>query len=173
MLAPPLFPVGEFDQATNYDDANKQRLIETIESAPDSLCRVLTGLTDAQIELRYQNWTIRQIVHHIADSHMHSYIRFKWALTENEPLIKAYDESAWTELPDAQSAGIESSLELLGGLHRRWTTLLRAMTDRDYARTFEHPQTREIVRLSLALPYYAWHGRHHTAQIEWVRTNRL
>ena len=168
-----MFPAGEFDGLAAGNEVHRKNLIETIEFAPDTLRRALNGLSDAQVETRYRNWTIRQIVHHIADSHMNSYIRFKWALTEDEPTIKAYDESAWIELPDARIAGVGSSLLILEGLHRRWTVLLRAMTNHEFERTFQHPQTGESIRLSLALPYYAWHGRHHTAQIEWVRMNRL
>ncbi len=173
MPVPPTFPIGAFDQVAIMDDAHKERSIETIEAAPQSLRRSVEGLTDNQIDTPYCNWTIRQIIHHVADSHMNSYIRFKWALTEDAPLIKSYDETAWSELPDARTADIALSLHLLEGLHQRWSVLLRTMTDLDFERTFTHPETGELVHLSLALPYYAWHGRHHTAQIEWVRTRRL
>ncbi len=173
MPKPPLFPAGEFDQVALIDDSHKSLLIKKIGSAPERLRSALEGLSDTQLNTPYRNWTIRQIVHHLADSHMHSYIRFKWALTENDPMIKAYDESAWSELEDARTSEIEPSLQLLEGLHRRWVTVLQTMTRSDYDRSFQHPETGEVIQLSLAIAYYAWHGRHHTAQIMWVRGYRL
>ena len=126
-------------------------------------------LDDAQLNTKYRNWTIRQIVHHLADSHLHSYTRFKLTLTEDQPTIKPYDESRWSELPDAVSGPIGPSLTLYAALHDRWTQLLRAMTSDQFARSFYHPESGKTVSLNDALQYYAWHARHHTALIGWLR----
>ncbi len=173
MSEPPLFPVGECDQLSDYDTATRMAYIDTLAAAPAALAAAVNGLNDAQLDAPYRNWTIRQIVHHLADSHMHSYIRTKWTLTEDQPLIKAYDESEWSRQPDALAADVGPSLMLIDGLHQRWVDVWRRMSDGDFRRAFEHPETDEIVPLSLALNYYAWHSRHHTAQINWVRTHRL
>jgi uncharacterized damage-inducible protein DinB len=126
-------------------------------------------LSDERLDTKYRNWTIRQIVHHIADSHVNSYIRFKWTLTEDTPTIKPYDEGRWALLADARTGEIGAPLALLDGLHASWVQLMRGMTDGDYARAFHHPETGKTNRLGAMLPYYAWHGRHHTAQIDWLR----
>ena len=173
MIEPPRFPIDAFDQVAPDDPTQERALIDQLASAPMVLRDAVSGLSAAQLDLRYRNWSIRQIVHHMADSHMHSYIRFKWALTEDAPIIKAYDEGLWSEMQDARTSPIEPSLDLLQGLHLRWATVLRGMSADDYGRTFKHPETGEVVKLSLALAYYAWHSRHHTAQIEWVCANRL
>ena len=140
-----------------------------IEACPGALRRAVAGLSDAQLDTRYRNWTIRQIVHHLADSHVNSYIRFKWALTEDLPTIKAYDEGRWAALEDSRTGDIQAPLALLEGLHARWVQLLRSMTDEQFGRSFLHPETRKTVSLNAALCYYAWHCRHHTAQITWLR----
>ncbi len=168
MLDPPLFPAGEFTPRATQTKAQRRAWIETIKNAPAELRKVVKEAAQEQLDRRYRNWTVRQIVHHLADSHMHSYVRFKWAMTESEPLIKAYDESAWSNLTDARTLDVEPSLLVLDGLHRRWTALLLGMRDLDFERAFKHPESGEIIQLSTALPYYAWHGRHHTAQIEWT-----
>jgi uncharacterized damage-inducible protein DinB len=129
------------------------------------LRKAVNGLSDHQLETKYRNWTIRQIVHHIADSHVNSYIRFKWALTEPTPTIKAYQEADWVELADSRRGDIAPSVQLLEGLHVKWVQLLKLMTDEQFQRSFVHPQTGETVSLWSALNYYPWHCRHHTAQI--------
>jgi hypothetical protein len=111
-------------------------------------------------------------VHHLADSHVNSYVRFKWALTEEQPTIKAYDEGRWAALEDSRTGDVRAPLALLDGLHARWVQLLRSMADDQFARSFLHPETGKSVSLSAALCYYAWHCRHHTAQITWVRERR-
>jgi uncharacterized damage-inducible protein DinB len=132
----------------------------------------VTGLSENQLDTRYRNWTVRQIVHHLADSHLNCFVRFKLALTEETPTIKPYDESRWAELEDAKVGDIRPSLALLQGLHSRWTRLLRSMTDGHFARSFFHPEKGQNVSLSSALCYYAWHSRHHTGQILWLRQER-
>jgi hypothetical protein len=143
--------------------------IAVLEGAPAALRRAVAGLSDGQLDTRYHNWTVRQIVHHLADSHVHSYVRFKWALTEERPTIKAYDEDRWVALGDSRAGAVAAPLALLEGLHTRWVQLLRVMSDEQFARSFHHPQSGEVVSLSAALCYYAWHCRHHTGQITWLR----
>ena len=162
-------PAGPLEPIDTYDDSARTMLIAGIQAAPSRLRDAVAGLAAEQLDAVYRNWSIRQIVHHLADSHVHSYIRFKWALTEQSPTIKAYEEADWVLLDDCQSGAIEPSLALLDGLHSRWTQLLESMTASQYERTFVHPQTGETVSLWAALNYYPWHARHHTGQILWLR----
>jgi hypothetical protein len=130
------------------------------------------GLNDQQLDTKYRNWTIRQIVHHVADSHLNSMIRFKWTLTEDCPTIKAYEEADWVNLQDSLKGDVEPPLLLLGGLHKKWTQLLAFMTERQFEKRFIHPQSGDQPNLWESLNYYAWHGRHHSEQINWVRQQR-
>ena len=168
-MTPPDNPAGPFDPVVAYDDIARHRLIGEIADAPDQLRAAVSNLTSDQLDTRYKNWTVRQITHHIADSHLHSIIRFKWALTETHPTIKAYEEGDWVQLADSKAGDVEPALALLDGLHTKWVQLLDSMTEEQFACTFLHPQTGESVDLWLALNNYAWHGRHHTAQILWLR----
>ena len=140
-----------------------------MQQAPARVREAVAGLSASQLDTKYKNWTVRQIVYHLADSHVHSYIRFKWALTEPNPIIKAYEEADWVQIADAQQGHIEPSLQLLDGLHAKFAQMLQAMTAEQYERTFVHPQTKEIVRLWTALNYYPWHTLHHTGQVLWLR----
>ncbi|TWU49271.1 YfiT family bacillithiol transferase [Rubripirellula reticaptiva] len=162
-------PSGPFDPVETFDEVKKTELIEIVKQAPARLREAVVALTDSQLETLYRNWTIRQIAHHIADSHLHSIIRFKWALTEDNPIIKAYEEGDWVRLSDAKSGNVEPSLLLLDGLHAKWVQVLESMTEEQFGRTFRHPQSGKTVDLWFALNNYAWHGRHHTAQILWLR----
>ena len=166
---PPLNPAGAFEPEPQFSHEIRTKLVGQVAELPQQLRQALEGLSESQLETKYKNWTIRQIAHHIADSHLHSIIRFKWALTEKHPTIKAYEEADWVELPDAKSGDLEPSLRLLEGLHVKWCQLLDSMEAGDFARTFYHPQSGESVSLWLALNNYAWHGRHHTGQILWLR----
>ena len=166
---PPENPAGLFEPIECYSETIRASLIETIRQAPKELRNAVSGLTDAQLDTKYKNWTIRQITHHIGDSHLHSIIRFKWALTEDNPTIKAYEERDWVQLADCESGKVEPTLALLDGVHAKWVQLLESMTAEQFGRTFLHPQTGKSVSLWLALNNYAWHGRHHTAQILWLR----
>jgi hypothetical protein len=168
----PQNPAGAFAPETNYPPQRRDEFIAVIEAAPIALRNAVAGLSEEQLDTRYRNWTIRQIAHHLADSHVHSYIRFKWALTEERPTIKPYDEGCWAELEDARTGDVRAPLALLEGLHARWVQLLRSMTEEQFARSFFHPETGQTVILSAALCYYAWHCRHHTAQISWLREQR-
>lgn len=166
---PPEQPAGPFDPIEWFDEPSKSKLIESIRQAPSRLREAVTGLSELQLDTAYKNWTIRQITHHIADSHLHSIIRFKWALTEDHPTIKAYEEGDWIQLADCKHGNVEPSLALLDGLHLKWAQVLDSMTSEQYTRTFLHPQTGKSVSLWTALNSYEWHGRHHTAQILWLR----
>jgi uncharacterized damage-inducible protein DinB len=166
---PPDNPAGPFVLVESYDEVAKRRFIETIHQAPSRLRDAVSNLADSQLDTLYKNWTVRQIVHHIADSHVHVYIRFKWALTEDNPTIKAYEEADWVLLNDSKLGAVEPSLALLDGLHAKWVQLIESMTQQQFARTFLHPQSGETVDLWSALNYYPWHSLHHTGQILWLR----
>jgi uncharacterized damage-inducible protein DinB len=168
----PQNPAGAFVPEENHGPQRRAEFFTVIETAPAALRDAVAGLSEDQLDTRYRNWTIRQIVHHLADSHVNSYIRFKWALTEEVPTIKAYDEGRWAALEDSRTGDIRAPLALLEGLHARWVQLLRSMTQKDFDRAFLHPETGQTVSLSAALCYYAWHCRHHTAQIRWLREQR-
>lgn len=165
----PQFPAGPHAPESDYGPSRRAELIEEIAKAPVALRDAVAGLTAAQLETRYRNWTIRQIVHHIADSHLNAYIRFKLALTEDRPTIKPYNEGLWVGLDDTRRGDIQPTLQLLDALHARWVTLLRALTAEQFTRTYFHPEAGATVRLSEALSEYAWHARHHTGQILWLR----
>jgi uncharacterized damage-inducible protein DinB len=171
-MEPPQFPAGEYRPETNYGDVRRAVLIDEIEGAPMNVRQAVAGLDESQLDTKYRNWSIRQIVQHLADSHANCYVRFKWALTENQPLIKAYDETRWSELPDARTGNVDAPLALLAGVHACWSQLLREMTPAEFQRGFIHPETGKLVLLADALPTYAWHCRHHTGQILWIRAQR-
>ena len=164
------YPVGEFDLLESVLPEMRPPLIGEIEAAPARFRAAVQGLTKQQLDTPYRpdGWTVRQVVHHVADSHLHAYIRFRLALTEDQPTIKPYDQAKWAELPDARTAPVETSLQLIDSLHQRWVVLLRSMSDVDFARRFNHPE-RGVLRLDTNLAMYAWHGRHHAAHITGLR----
>lgn len=164
------YPIGPFQYDGPHTDAQRQRLIAQIEEAPAKLRAAVEGLSAQQLETPYRpgGWTVRQVVHHLPDSHLNSYIRFRVALTEEGPTIKPYYEDRWAELDDARHAPIDISLTLLESLHRRWVLLLRALTGEELARTFLHPELG-LVSLDKNVSLYAWHGRHHVAHITSLR----
>jgi uncharacterized damage-inducible protein DinB len=164
------YPIGRFDFAAPVGPETRPRLIDEIAAAPARLREAVRDLTGEQLDTPYRpdGWTVRQTVHHVADSHMNSYVRLRLALTEEEPAIKAYDERKWAELMDARTLPVEVSLQLLDSLHHRWVALLKSLSDTDFARTFRHPKMG-AVRLDSNLALYAWHGRHHTAHITGLR----
>lgn len=165
------YPVGKFDWNIPVSEADYPRLIAEIAAAPGALRSAVAGLSREQLETPYRSggWTIKQVVHHVPDSHMNAYTRFKLALTENEPTIKPYEEDKWAELPDSQRVPIDVSLDLLDALHTRWVTLVGAMDPADFARTLRHPEHNRIMTLGQLLALYAWHGRHHVAHITSLR----
>ena len=164
------YPVGKFQWEGPATAEGRERLIAEIEQAPMKLRAAVGGLSDAQLDTPYRSggWTVRQVVHHLPDSHVNSYVRFRLALTEDDPLIKPYREDRWAELADARTAPVETSLALLDALHARWVALLRSLGEPQWARTFQHPENG-VVSLDKTLAIYAWHGRHHVAQVTALR----
>ena len=171
-MTPPDFPVGRYEPEPAPTAARRAELIGQIEALPAKARAAVAGLGAAQLDTAYKQWTVRQIVHHLADSHLNASIRFRLALTEDVPTIKAYDESRWAELADAKTADVELSLRLLESLHARWATLLRSITDDGWGRSFFHPEHQRLFTLGETLALYAHHGRHHTGQIEWLRQEK-
>jgi hypothetical protein len=163
------YPIGRLERlAGPLDAAARARLIDAIEKTPAAVRSLVERLDDRQLESTYREggWTIRQLVHHLPDSHANGYIRMKLAVTEETPTIKPYDEELWAELPDARSAPVSMSLDFLEALHRRWVTFLRALSEQQFERRFFHPELGSAVPLYESVAMYAWHGRHHTAHIE-------
>src|SRR5213595_2432285 len=161
------YPVGPIDRPpTPLDPAARAAYLQTIEQLPARIRALVGGLNDQQLDTPYRpgGWTIRQVVHHVPDSHMNAYIRCKWAMTEDEPAIKVYEEQLWAELPEAKSGKVDMSLALLEALHRRWVSFLRAIPDAAFTRTFVHPEWKRIT-IEEAIALYAWHARHHAAHI--------
>lgn len=163
------YPVGKFEWTGPNSETERAAFIEAIAAVPQKLRAAVANLNEKQIETPYRpgGWTVRQTVHHVADSHMNAYIRFKLAMTEKEPFVKAYDEKAWAELPDSKLP-VEVSLKLIDSLHERWVVVLRSMTPPDFNRKLSHPELG-IVELDRYLALYAWHGRHHVAHITNLR----
>ena len=163
------YPIGRFVWDRDKPALTREErghLIEQIAAAPTRLREAVSGLSPEQLDTPYrpEGWTVRQVAHHVPDSHINAYVRFKWSLTETDPAIKVYEESEWAKLEDATAAPVETSLELLEALHRRWIVLLRSLEDRDFARTLRHPESGSM-NLDHLLAMYAWHGRHHVAHI--------
>lgn len=167
------YPVGHFQAPPANNPAVRTPQIQTLRELPAHLVAAVAGLKDAQLDTPYREggWTVRQVVHHIADSHMNSYVRFKLALTEDWPTIKPYDEAAWAKLPDSTARPIEASLSLITALHDRWVVLLESMSEADFQKGFNHPE-RGRQNLAVALAIYAWHSLHHTAHITQLRARQ-
>ena len=165
------YPIGKFDFDAAVSDAERPRLIAEIAETPGALRSAVAGLSREQLETRYRpgGWTVKQVVHHVPDSHLNAYTRFKLALTEDEPTIKPYDEAAWAELPDSQKVPIDVSLDLLDSLHVRWVSLLRSMDAAAFRRALRHPEHDRVITLQQMLALYAWHGRHHVGHIVALR----
>jgi hypothetical protein len=164
------YPIGKYEAPGSVDAGARREWLRQIAEAPARFREAVRGLDDAQLDTPYRpgGWTIRQVIHHVADSHMNAYIRFRAALTEEQPAIKPYDQAAWAELADARTLPVEISLAILEGMHQRWVALAESLPEADFARTFLHPE-RGVVRLDSNLPMYAWHGRHHAAHILGLR----
>ena len=169
-MTDPRYPIGKFAFAGPPDEQQREKLIEDIEQTPAALRAAVKGLTPQQVETPYRDggWTVRQVVHHVPESHMNAYIRFKLALTEDEPTIKPYLEDRWATLPDVQSTPVEVSLTLLDSLHDRWVRLLQSLQPDEWKRTFLHPELGTMA-LGKNLALYSWHGRHHVAHITELR----
>jgi uncharacterized damage-inducible protein DinB len=164
------YPIGKFEWEGGLTEEKRRQYVDDIAETPGKLRAAVAGLTEQQLDTPYREggWTVRQVVHHLADSHMHAYVRFKLALTEDEPTVKPYDEKRWAELLDAKTAPVETSLTLLESLHRRWVIMLRQMSAADFARQLQHPE-HGLMTLERLLAMYAWHGRHHVAHITGLR----
>jgi hypothetical protein len=164
------YPIGPFQRDAAITEETRRRAIEEIAEAPARLRSAIAGLSPAQLGTPYrpEGWTVRQVVHHLPDSHLNAYVRVKLALTENEPTIKPYDEVRWAELHDSRSAPVEISLSLLDALHARWVLLLRSLRREDFARTLRHPE-RGVMTVDGTLALYGWHGKHHVAHITSLR----
>lgn len=165
------YPVGHFTAPDAVTPAMRTAAIDEIAALPAAMRAAVQGLTVAQLETPYRDggWTVRQVVHHVSDSHMHAYIRIKFALTEESPTIRPYDEAAWTELPDVSAVPIDVSLSLLDAIHTRWIACVRGLSESQFTRVFVHPELGPQ-RVDLSLLRYAWHGRHHVAHITSLRT---
>lgn len=164
------YPVGKFRFPQSVSREELAIHIDQIAEAPARLRAAVAGLSDAQLDTPYRpgGWTVRQVAHHVPDSHLNSYVRFRLALTEDEPVIKPYDEARWAELSDARAMPVEPSLLLLESLHARWVPLLRSLSGEDWRRSFRHPELG-LVTLENNAALYAWHSRHHAAHITALR----
>lgn len=165
------YPIGPFFFEGAVTPERRARWIEEIAECPAQLREALTGLDDQQLDTPYrpEGWTVRQVAHHVPDSHLNAYVRTKLALTEDAPTIKPYDEAAWARLPDTGAVPVSVSLDLLDALHARWTALFRDLPDEAWSRTFVHPEHGRALTLDWLLANYAWHGKHHVAHITRLR----
>lgn len=161
------FPIGKFVFPMSYSSDYIEAWIRVIEGLPERLTQLVMGLNEAQLDTPYRpdGWTVRQVVHHLADSHMNSYFRFKLALTEETPTIRPYFEERWAELYDGKNAPVELSLQLIEALHKRWVYFLRKMSAEDWERRFFHPESKKEFTLKSILALYAWHSEHHFQHI--------
>ena len=164
------YPIGKFKFENPLTEDQKQKHLAEIEQAPANLRAAVKGLSNQQLDTPYrpEGWTVRQVAHHVPDSRLNAYIRFKLALTEEAPTIKPYAEDRWAQLADTQTTPVEVSLTLLDSLHDRWGRLLHSLKPEDWTRTFRHPELGEV-SLEKNLALYAWHGRHHVAHITSLR----
>ena len=168
------YPIGRFNSPESVSPQDISNWINEIENTPAQIATAVEGLTDEQLDTSYrpEGWTIRQVVHHLPDSHMNSYIRFKWTLTEDNPTIKAYHEDRWAELFDTKDQPIQVSLDFLKVVHAKLVNILQGLTDEQLKRTFVHPESGNQISLDWNIGMYAWHGEHHLAHIMSVMGNK-
>lgn len=164
------YPIGKFQRPVSLDDNQREGMIRDIAALPAQVRAAVAGLDDTKLDTPYREggWTVRQVVHHLADSHINSYVRFKLALTEDVPPVKGYDEALWAELPEARKAPVEVSLALLEALHRRWVMMLELLPAEAFERQFRHSELGPV-RLDANVALYSWHGKHHVAHITGLR----
>ena len=164
------YPVGRLSYDNEVTAGKRTAWIRQIAETPAAMRAALRGLTEAQLDTPYRpdGWTVRQVVHHVPDSHMNAFVRFKLALTEDNPTIKPYNEAAWAKLADVKLTPVETSLDILDALHRRWVLLLESMKPEDFSRPLLHPENGPMT-VDRLLQMYAWHGRHHVAHITSLR----
>lgn len=165
------YPIGKPDLASPASDESRAAVIAAIEELPANLRAAVAGLSDAQLDTPYRpdGWTVRQLVHHVADSHMNAITRIRLALTEENPTIKPYLEKGWAELSDSRTLGVEPSLAILDGVHARWTALMRALPAASWSRTVIHPERGSTMSIDALMALYAWHSKHHVAHITGLR----
>jgi hypothetical protein len=173
-MSDPRYPIGPFVEPAAYSPASRAAALADLAALPGALRAAVAGLDDAQLDTPYRDggWTLRQVVHHLPDSHLNGYARQKLAVTESEPTIRPYDENLWSVLGDAREAPPELSLALVDALHRRWVAFLRTLAPTDFARGYVHPQMNRRLSVDWSVAQYAWHGRHHVAQITALRAAR-
>ncbi|CAG4991727.1 Putative metal-dependent hydrolase YfiT [Dyadobacter sp. CECT 9275] len=157
------YPIGRFEPQSSYSAAEVKSNIQIISALPSKFINLLGSWDSDKLNMAYRpgGWTVRQLVHHVADSHINAYTRFRLALTEDNPTIKPYEEGLWAELPDAQTAPVELSLQLIRYVHLRWVLLMNSLDENDLARTYFHPGSQKTVRLDEVVAHYAWHSEHH------------
>ena len=163
------YPIGKFTARDSYSTEELQICIERIEGLPREIEKIINSMTVKQLDTPYREggWTARQVVHHMADSHMNAYIRLKWTITESTPTIKAYDEKAWAQTPETKLDPV-ISIELLKALHAKWSALLRRLAPAEFQKEFLHPDTQKYMRLDRITAMYAWHGEHHFGHLKIV-----
>ena len=167
------YPIGKFQRpAGPLSPEQRRAMIDAVAAAPREFRAAIRGLTDTQLDAPYRpgGWTVRQLAHHVPDSHMNAYVRVKLALTEDRPEVKPYDEKKWAELADTRDTAVETSLALLDALHERWVRLLRSLAPDDFSRTVTHPEWKAPMSVDTLLALYAWHGAHHTAHVTGLRS---
>jgi hypothetical protein len=169
-MTDPRYPIGKFTYEGPFSEEQRQKLLRDVEAAPSNLRGAVKELSEQQLDTPYRpgGWTVRQVAHHVPDSHLNAYVRFKLALTEDEPTIKPYAEDRWAQLADTRTTPVEVSLTLLDSLHNRWVRLLNSLQPEDWKRTFRHPELG-VMDLEKTLALYAWHGRHHVTHITSLR----
>ena len=169
-MSDPRYPIGHWERRDELTPGERAAMIAQIAEVPARMRAAIAALDETQLDTPYREggWTVRQVVHHVPDSHLNSYTRFKLALTEEEPTIRPYDEAKWAELSDSRDTPIDTSLTMLDALHDRWTRLLRAMSSDDFQRTLRHPDLG-VMTLDAMLSLYAWHGRHHVGHVTSLR----
>ncbi len=170
-MSDPRYPIGPYQRRDELSPDERRAMIDIIAAAPSRMREAVAGLDDAQLDTPYRDggWSVRQVVHHVPDSHLNAYIRLKLTLTEEQPTIRPYDEAKWAEVVDSRLTPVEVSLTLLESLHARWTTLLRALEPDDFRRTLRHPEHAGTPTLDWLVSMYAWHSRHHVAHITSLR----
>jgi len=164
------YPNGPFEPVYSLSPEQRTACRNAIAATPAAMRAAVAGLTEEQLDTPYRpdGWTVRQVVHHVPDSHLNAYIRIKWGITEDHPTIKPYDQDLWSELADGKTGSIDVSLDLLEALHLRWDRLLASLTPEDYERRLDHPEWGEIT-IDFCIAQYAWHGKHHVAHITGLR----
>ncbi|MBT8219986.1 MAG: putative metal-dependent hydrolase [Bacteroidia bacterium] len=165
------YPIGPFKRPLVINQDHIKKWKQDLSDLPYNLRKVTAGMRDRDLDKKYRpgGWTGRQVIHHIADSHMNAYIRFKWALTEEVPMIKAYDEEAWAKLDDSKELPIDVSMKLIDALHHRWTYLIKQFRRKEWAKAYDHPDYEKPASLEIALAMYAWHSNHHIGHLQLIR----